>query len=267
MESAASEVVRGRKDQRLIQLPGPAPGNAPQEQDSHSLGRRTGRPAADLLPGTAPPGLPLRKCAEGSRPQGRRPRHHLHGHGAGTAGGAARVRSPGRDSQRGVRRIFVRSTEGEDSGPGGAGGDYGRRILAPRQRGPAQGSGGYGAGGLPHRAERNCLPQDGRRGADGGGPRSLVARTGRRRQRGVPGRTTGERTSALRAVHVGHYGQTERHRPHHGGLSASNHDDDEVGLRPAGRRHLLVYGGHRLGDRPQLHRLRTAFGGRHQHDV
>ena len=32
----------------------------------------------------------------------------------------------------------------------------------------------------------------------------------------------------------------------------------EVGLRPQGRRRLLVYRRHRLGDRPQLHRLRAA---------
>jgi hypothetical protein len=45
------------------------------------------------------------------------------------------------------------------------------------------------------------------------------------------------------------------------------HHDHEVGLRPARFRHLLVHRRHRLGDRPQLHRLRPAFGGRHHHDV
>ena len=33
------------------------------------------------------------------------------------------------------------------------------------------------------------------------------------------------------------------------------------------RGHLLVHGGYRLGDRPQLHRLRPALGRRHHHDV
>ena len=39
-------------------------------------------------------------------------------------------------------------------------------------------------------------------------------------------------------------------------------DDHEVGLRPAGRGHLLVHRRHRLGDRPQLHRVRSARGRR-----
>ena len=40
-----------------------------------------------------------------------------------------------------------------------------------------------------------------------------------------------------------------------GGYSVRHIHHDEVGLRPEGRRHLLVYRRHRLGDRAQLHRL------------
>ena len=40
-----------------------------------------------------------------------------------------------------------------------------------------------------------------------------------------------------------------------------------MGLRPQGRRHLLVYGRHRLGDGAQLHRLRPAGQRRHDGDV
>ena len=47
-----------------------------------------------------------------------------------------------------------------------------------------------------------------------------------------------------------------------GGYLLQAHDDHEVGLRSARRRHLLVHGRYRLGDRPQLHRLRAALGGR-----
>ena len=43
--------------------------------------------------------------------------------------------------------------------------------------------------------------------------------------------------------------------------------DDEVGLRPEGRRRLLVHGRHRLGDRPQLRRLRAARQRRDGRDV
>ena len=47
-----------------------------------------------------------------------------------------------------------------------------------------------------------------------------------------------------------------------GGLPAAGAHDHEVGLRPARRRHLLVHRRHRLGHRPQLHRVRPAGGGR-----
>ena len=41
----------------------------------------------------------------------------------------------------------------------------------------------------------------------------------------------------------------------------------QVGLRHEGRRRLLVHGRHRLGDRPQLRRLRSARQRRHRRDV
>ena len=43
--------------------------------------------------------------------------------------------------------------------------------------------------------------------------------------------------------------------------------DAQMGLRPARRRHLLVYGRHRLGDGAQLHRLRPAGQRRHHGHV
>ena len=47
-----------------------------------------------------------------------------------------------------------------------------------------------------------------------------------------------------------------------GGYLLQMHDDHEMGVRPAGRRRLLVYGRYRLGYRPQLYRLRPALGRR-----
>ena len=99
----------------------------PQEQGRDPVGGRAGRPAADLLPGTAPTGVPLRQRAEGPRPQGRRPRHHLHGHGSGAAGGPAGLRAAGHHPQRGVRRLLRRGAQDPHPGPGSAGGDHLRR--------------------------------------------------------------------------------------------------------------------------------------------
>ena len=52
-----------------------------------------------------------------------------------------------------------------------------------------------------------------------------------------------------------------------GGYLLQAHLTTQVGLRPQGRRHLLVHGRHRLGDRPQLRRLRPALERRDDADV
>ena len=122
--SALRQVVRGRQDQRLLQLPRPPSRHPSQEQGRHSLGGRARRPAHDLLPGTAPPGLPLRQRAQGPRPQGRRPRHHLHGHGARAARRAAGLRAPRHHPQRRLRRILGRGPQGAHPGSGSAGGHH-----------------------------------------------------------------------------------------------------------------------------------------------
>ena len=108
---AVREVVRRRQDERLLQLPGPAPGYAAQEQSRASVGRRAGRPAHDFVLGVAPAGVPLRERAEGARLEGRRSRGPLHAHGAGIARGDAGVRAARNPAQRGVRRFFRRSAE------------------------------------------------------------------------------------------------------------------------------------------------------------
>ena len=62
-------------------------------------------------------------------------------------------------------------------------------------------------------------------------------------------------------------GKPEGHRPHDRRLPRRHLRDDEVGVRPEGRRRLLVHRRHRLGHRPQLRRLRPAGQRRHGGDV
>ena len=138
MESAVRAMVRRRQDQRLLQLHRPPSDHASQEQSRDSVGRRAGRSAHDHLSGTAPPGGALRQRAEVARPQGRRPRHHLHADDSGAAHRHAGVRAAGHHSQRGVRRILGGSAQGAHSGPGSAGGDHRRRRLAARQGSEAE---------------------------------------------------------------------------------------------------------------------------------
>ena len=52
------------------------------------------------------------------RPQGRRPRHRLHGHGPGTARRPAGLRAPRHHPQRRLRRLLRRGPQGAHSGPG-----------------------------------------------------------------------------------------------------------------------------------------------------
>ena len=56
----------------------------------------------------------------------------------------------------------------------------------------------------------------------------------------------------------GSHRQTEGRAAHHRRLSARRVSDDEIRVRSQGKRHVLVHRRHRLGDRPQLCRLRPA---------
>ena len=100
------------------------------------------------------------------------------------------------------------------------------------------------------------------------GPRPLVPRAHGRRRRRLPARADGQRRPALPALHLGHHGQAQGHHAHHRRLPHAGRLHPQVRLRPAPRdRRLLVRRRHRLGHRPQLHRLRPARQRRHQRDV
>ena len=120
---------------------------------------------------------------------------------------------------------------------------------------------------MSHRARCHRLPPHRLRHRNESRPRSLVARARRKGRRDLRRRAARYRSTAVRALHLRHHRQAERHRAHHRRLSAAGHHDHEVGLRSARRRHLLVHGRHRLGHRPQLHRLRPALGRRDHRDV
>ena len=126
----------------------------------------------------------------------------------------------------------------------------GARVAVRRARG----------GGASDRGRRH------RRTADDRRPRPLVARADERRRPcrrraavRVRARAHGRRGPAVPPLHLGHHGRAQGDHAHHRRLP------DPGGLHPPGRvrpasgdRRLLVRGRHRLGDRSQLHRLRTA---------
>ena len=100
-----------------------------------------------------------------------------------------------------------------------------------------------------------------------GGPRSLVPPPDAGRRARLRARGDGLGGHALHPLHLGHDREAEGHRPHDRRLPDRHLRDDQVGLRSEGRRRLLVHRRHRLGDRPQLRRLRAARERRHRRDV
>ena len=89
-------------------------------------------------------------------------------------------------------------------------------------------------------------------------PRPLVARHRRPPVRGLPAGAGRVGAHALPALHVGHDRQAEGHPAHDRGLPPRHVVQPRGDLRHQARRRVLVRRRHRLGDRPQLHRLRPA---------
>ncbi len=100
------------------------------------------------------------------------------------------------------------------------------------------------------------------------GPRRVVARA--RRPAAGPTRSglIRCRAAAVHHVHERDHSQAEGDPAHHRGLSRPHLDHPPPGVRSqTGDRRLLDGGGHRVGDRTQLHRLRTPGQRRHLGDV
>ena len=116
----------------------------------------------------APPGLPLRQCAQGQWRQARRPRHHLHADGARGGGGDAGLRADRGDPFGGVRRLLARSAGRPDPGLRQHDRRHRRRGPARWQADPAQGQCRRGAAPL-HVVRPGDRPQAHRQaGADAG---------------------------------------------------------------------------------------------------
>ena len=98
-------------------------------------------------------------------------------------------------------------------------------------------------------------------------PRPLVPRGDREGLRRLPAGGDERGGPALHPLHVGLDRQAEGRAAHDRRLSRLRLDDAPLRLRLPRRRHLLVHGRCRLGDRPLLHRLRAARERRHHADV
>ena len=175
--ASVRQVVRRGQNERVLQLPGPAPGDAARQQGRDSVGGGAGRPADDLLPRAAPPGVPVCQRAQEPRAEGRRSGHHLHAHDPRAAGGHAGLRAAGSDSQRGVRGLLGGGVEDAHPGSGSGGGHHGRRRLAARSRDQVEARSGRSPGGLPYGARCDRLPANGLGNPDAAGPRPVVARS------------------------------------------------------------------------------------------
>ena len=144
---------------------------------------------------------------------------------------------------------------------------HARRIVPPRRRSETVSRGRRSAEVLPEREARRRLQAHRHCHQHAGRPRSLVARADGQGLRRVPGRAARRRAPALHPLHLRHHRQTQRRRAHHRRIFRRHLSHHQVGLRSERRRHLLVYRRHRMGHRPQLHRLRPAAERRHQPDV
>ena len=144
-----------------------------------------------------------------------------------------------------------------------ADGGYRRGAASSLEAGRRRGGAGVprrraGARGQAHRPGRRLGRAARRLVARGGGPAADRAR----------GRGLRRRAPALHHVHQRHDGQAEGHLAHERRVPHPRLGDAPPDLRPQARDGRVLDGGrHRLGHRPQLHRLRAAGQRRHVRHV
>ena len=234
----------------------------------HPLGGRARRHSHDHLRRTARRGAAVRQRPEGSRRRQGRPGQHLPADDPRGGDRDARLRSHRRPAQRGVRRLLVavagrphqrRRGEGAASPPTAA---IGAARCSRSSRRPTRRSPTPPPSSTSSSSARRQRRRDDRR------PRPLVPRPDGRRRRRVPGRADGLGGPPLPPLHVGYHRQAEGHHAHLRRLPHPGRLHPQVRVRPPSRqRRLLVHRRRRLGDRPQLHRLRSARQRRHAGDV
>ena len=133
------QVVRGRRAQRLLQLPGPQPAEWQRRKDGDRVrGRRRHRDAR-VLPGPARAGLPLCQWPEKARHQEGRPRGDLHADVGRRRGGDAGLRASRCHAFGRVRRLLGQVAAGAAGRRRRRGADHRRRADARRQGAAAQG--------------------------------------------------------------------------------------------------------------------------------
>ena len=144
--------------------------------------------------------------------------------------------------------------------------DCGAKVLITADGGYRRGK-AVGAQGPRRRGARRRRRRSRRRSSSSAlgddvhmvaGPRPLVARHRRPPVRGLPAGPGRVRAHALPALHVGHDRQAQGHPAHDRRLPRRHVVQPRRDLRHQARRRVLVRRRHRLGDRPQLHRLRPA---------
>ena len=264
LEAAVREVVRRRQDQRRATTASTGTsttGRAQQGRDP--LGGRARRRRATLhLPGAAPRGLHVRQRPQGARRQEGRPRH------ASTCRWSPRLAIAmlacariGATAHRHLRRLQRRGARRPHRRRRGQARHHRRRRLSPRQGRPAEGERRRGARRRPDASRRCVVFKRTRRATspmkhgrdvwwhdvvtDQPAPTARPSRwtASTRSSSSTPRGSTGKPKGVLHTT---------------GGYLRRRYVDDEVGLRPPGRRHLLVHRRRRLGHRPQLRRLRPA---------
>ena len=268
------QVVRRRHAQRVVQLPRPPRRGRPGRPGRLPLGGRAGRHPHHHLRRPARRGAALRQRAQGPRASRKGDRVAIYMPmipelpvamlacariGAAALGRVRRLlgRLAGRPHQR--RRV--------------QGARHRRRRLPAGRRptcsSPSPTSRWPSTPSIEHVVVVDRVParrRRRRRRRHDRGPRPLVPRPhGRRPTPTCAPERDGQRGPALPALHVGHHGQAQGHHAHHRRLPHPGRVHPQVRLRPPARdRRLLVRGRHRLGHRPQLHRLRAARQRRHR---
>ena len=202
----------------------------------------------------------------------RRPRHPLHADGAGGGGGDARLRAHRRSAFGGVRRLCAERARHPHRRRQAQGDPVGELRHRSRPRHPLQAAARRGDRALQAQARRlSHSPAAAGQGRTDRRPRPRLADDlgrgaglGEERARTRAGE--GDR-SALHPLHLGHHraaqGRGARQRRPHGRAEMV---DEESLRRRAGR---MLLGGlrHRLGGRPQLHRLCAALARLHHHPL
>ena len=267
---AVRQVVRRRQAQRLLQLPRPPRRGRAAATRSPTTGRASpATPARSPTPSCYAEVQRFANVLKGLGVEQGRPGRHLHADDPRAAGRDAGLRPDRRRPLGRVRRLLVRRAARPDQRRRGQGPRHRRRGLAPGRAVPLKANADEALAATPvDRARgRRAAHRDRRRRWSTGRDHWYARPHGRRGGR-LPGRADGRRGPPLPALHLGHDGQAQGHHAHHRRLPDPGRLHPQVRLRPAPRhRRLLVRGRHRLGHRPQLHRLRAAGQRRHVGDV